>query len=223
MDRQGERVAHADVPHPARTDRGVDHRQPKRAARLMERAAPNPGRSGGPEDVRCRLDRDAPRSQPAAGRPRARRRRGQLGPRRTRALRCARVVFLHAIRRALRARAHRDPGGPPRANLGSAAGARVEPASVTAGKRAIGAVLALLSLPLLLVLVEAVSFRVANRPSGSFTSSGQKREYLLYVPRSYDRSKPTALVISLHGAGLWGAAPKETSQWKRVVAEHGVI
>src|SRR5213594_1192514 len=40
MDRQGERVAHADVPHPARTDRGVDHRQPKRAARLMERAAP---------------------------------------------------------------------------------------------------------------------------------------------------------------------------------------
>src|SRR5438105_6981573 len=202
MDRQGERVAHADVPHPARTDRGVDHRQPKRAARLMERAAPNPGRSGGPEDVRCRLDGDAPRSQPAAGRPRARRRRGQLGPRRTRALRCARVVFLHAIRRALRARAHRDPGGPPRANLGGAAGARVEPASVTAGKRAIGALLALLSLPLLLVLVEAVSFRVANRPSGSFTSSGRKREYLLYVPRSYDRGKPTPLVISLHGASL---------------------
>src|SRR5256884_7338018 len=79
MDRQGERVAHADVPHPARTDRGVDHRQPKRAARLMERAAPNPGRSGGPEDVRCRLDRDAPRSQPAAGRPRARRRAARWG------------------------------------------------------------------------------------------------------------------------------------------------
>src|SRR2546425_556826 len=163
MDRQGERVAHADVPNPARTDRGVDHRQPKRAARLMERPAPHPGRSGGPEDVRCRLDRDAPRSQPAAGRPRARRRRGLLGPRRTRALRCARVVFLHAIRGALRARAHRDPGGPPRANLGGAAGARVEPAPVTApaimrkGKRAIGAVLALLSLPVLLVLVEARS------------------------------------------------------------------
>src|SRR5256885_4188645 len=54
MDRQGKRVAHADAPHPARTDRRVDHRQPKRAARLMERAAPNPGRSGGREDVRCR-------------------------------------------------------------------------------------------------------------------------------------------------------------------------
>src|SRR5213079_3557965 len=115
----------------------------------------------------------------------------------------ARVVFLHAIRRALRARTHRDPGGPARANLGGTAGARVEPASVTAptimrkGKRAIGAVLALLSLPVLLVLVEAVSFRLANRPTGSFMSSGRKREYLLYVPRSYDRSKPAALVISL--------------------------
>src|SRR5882762_3490385 len=229
MDYQGQRVAHADVPHPARTDRGVDHRQPRRAARLVERAAPNPGRSGGPEVVGCRLDRDAPRSQPADGRPRARCRRGLLGPRRTRALRRARVVFLHAIRRALRARAHRDPRSAPRANLGGAAGARVEPASVTAppmrqkGKRAIGAVLALLSLPVLLALVEAVSFRVANRPNGSFMSSGRKREYLLYVPRSYDRSKPTALVISLHGASMWGAAQKETSQWNRVADEHGFI
>src|SRR5438046_3752502 len=223
MDRQGQRAAHADVPHPARTDRRMDHRQPKRTARLMERAAPHPGRPGRHQDVRCRVDRDAPRSQPAAGRPRARRRRGLLGPRRTRALRGARVVFLHALRRALPARAHREPGGPPRANLGGAAGAGVEPASVTAGKRAIGAVLALFSLPVLLVLVEAVSFRVVNRPNGSFMSSGRKREYVLYVPRSYDRAKPTPLVISLHGAGMWGAAQKETSQWNRVADEHGVI
>src|SRR5437762_2075071 len=229
MDRQGERVAHADVPHRARTDRRVDHRQPKRAARLMERGAPNPGRSGGPEDVRCRLDRDAPRSQPAAGRPRARPRRGLLVCRRARALRSARVVFLHALRRALPARAHRDLGGPPRAHLGGAAGARVEPAPVTAppitrkGKRAIGAVLALLSLPLVLVLVEAVSFRVANRPTGSFLSSGRKREYVLYVPRSYDRAKSTAPVISLHGAGLWGAARRETGQGDRVADGQGFI
>jgi len=91
------------------------------------------------------------------------------------------------------------------------------------GKHAIGAVLALLSLPVLLVLVEAVSFRVANRPNGSFMSSGRKREYVLYVPRSYDRAEPTALVISLHGAGMWGAAQKETSQWNRVADEHGFI
>src|SRR6266550_449896 len=211
MDRQGERAAHADASHPARTDRRVDHRQPKRAARLMERAAPHPRRPGRHQDVRCRVDRDAPRSQPAAGRPRARPRRGLLGPRRVRALRGARVVFLHALRRALPARA------------------RVEPASVTApaimrkGERAIGAVLALLSLPVLLVLVEAVSFRVVNRPNGSFMSSGRTREYVIYVPGSYDRAKPTPLVISLHGAGLWGAAQKETSQWNRVADEHGFI
>ena len=90
-------------------------------------------------------------------------------------------------------------------------------------KRVISAVLAILGIPVLLVLVEAVSFRIANRPNGSFMSSGRKREYLLYVPRSYDRSKPTPLVISLHGAGLWGAAQKETSQWNRVADEHGFI
>src|SRR5258708_761875 len=229
MDRQGECVAHADVPHPTRTEGGVDHGQCRGGGRVMGGGAARPGRSRGPEDVRCRLDRDTSRSQSAAWRPRARPRRGLLGPRRTRGLRGPRVVFRHAIRRALRARAHRDPGGPPRTNLGGAAGARVEPASVSAppimrkGKRAIGAVLALLSLPVLLVLVEAESFRVANGPNGSFMSSGRTREYLLYVPRSYDRSKPTALVISLHGAGLWGAAQKETSQWNRVADEHGFI
>src|SRR5207253_1074723 len=79
------------------------------------------------------------------------------------------------------------------------------------------------SIPVLLVLVEAVSFRVANRPNGSFMSSGRKREYLLYVPSSYDRSKPTPLVISLHGAGMWGAAQKETSQWNRGAGEQGFI
>jgi polyhydroxybutyrate depolymerase len=87
----------------------------------------------------------------------------------------------------------------------------------------IAPVLMLISLPVLLGLVEAVRFRVANRPSGSFQSSGQQREYLLYVPKSYDRSKPTALVISLHGAGLWGAAQKETSQWNRVADTQGFI
>ena len=90
-------------------------------------------------------------------------------------------------------------------------------------KGVIAAVMVLIGLPVLLVLVEAVWFYVSNRSNGSFVSSGQKREYLLYVPRSYDRRKPTALVISLHGASMWGAAQKETSQWNRVADEHGFI
>src|ERR1043166_5598840 len=137
----------------------------------MERAAPHPGRPGRHQDVRCRLDRDASRAEPAAGRPRARRGRGLLVCRRARALRRAGVVLLHTFRRALRARAHRDPGGSPRATVGGAAGARVESAPVTATtpksrQRIIAPVLVLLCLPVLLALVEAVRFRVANRPSG---------------------------------------------------------
>jgi polyhydroxybutyrate depolymerase len=77
----------------------------------------------------------------------------------------------------------------------------------------LGATLALIGLPVVMVPIEAVSFYSANRDSGSFVSSGEKRDYLLYVPKSYDSTRPTALVISMHGAGLWGAAQKETSQW----------
>jgi len=78
---------------------------------------------------------------------------------------------------------------------------------------ALGAALALIGLPVVVVPIGAVSFYRANRDNGSFVSSGEKREYLLYVPPTYDRRRPTPLVISMHGAGLWGAAQKETSQW----------
>jgi polyhydroxybutyrate depolymerase len=85
------------------------------------------------------------------------------------------------------------------------------------------AVLVLISLPAVLALMEAVSFYVANRPNGAFVSSGEQREYLLYVPRSYDPTKPTPLVISMHGAGLWGAAQRELSQWNEVAEARGFI
>jgi len=87
----------------------------------------------------------------------------------------------------------------------------------------LGAVFALLGLPVAMALSEAVSFDVANRNTGTILSSGQKREYLLHVPKSYDRAKPTPLVISLHGGAMWGAAQRETSQWNRVADEHGFL
>jgi polyhydroxybutyrate depolymerase len=90
----------------------------------------------------------------------------------------------------------------------------VESASLMKDRRVVlGAALALIGLPVAIVPIEAVWFYTANRDNGSFVSSGENREYLLYVPRSYDRSRPTPLVISMHGAGLWGAVQKETSQW----------
>jgi polyhydroxybutyrate depolymerase len=87
----------------------------------------------------------------------------------------------------------------------------------------LGAALALIGLPVAIVPIEAISFYSANRDNGSFVSSGEKREYLLYVPKSYNSAVPTPLVISMHAAGLWGAAQKETSRWNDLADAGGFI
>jgi polyhydroxybutyrate depolymerase len=81
----------------------------------------------------------------------------------------------------------------------------------------------LVGLPLLLALAEAVSFHVRNRNNGSVMSSGQKRDYLLYVPKTYDPARPTPLVISMHAAALWPAVQRDLSQWNGVADEYGFI
>ncbi len=87
----------------------------------------------------------------------------------------------------------------------------------------LGATLALIGLPVVFVPIAAASFYSANRDNGAFVSSGENREYLLHVPSSYDPSKPTPLVISMHGAGLWGAVQKEISQWNELADEQRFI
>jgi polyhydroxybutyrate depolymerase len=99
----------------------------------------------------------------------------------------------------------------------------MEPASVSMKSRVIGAVLILLSLPALLALIEGVSFHIRNRNNGTLTSSGETREFLLYVPGSYDRSKPTPLVISLHGAAGWPVQQMELSGWNRLAEQERFI
>jgi polyhydroxybutyrate depolymerase len=94
---------------------------------------------------------------------------------------------------------------------------------MTSRKRVIGAALTLISLPLLVALVEAVSFHVRNRNNGSIVSSGEKREYLLYVPKSYDSTWPTPLVISMHGLGGWPVLQRDISGWNRLAESHGFI
>jgi polyhydroxybutyrate depolymerase len=89
--------------------------------------------------------------------------------------------------------------------------------------RVIGAVLVLIGLPAVLALSEAFSSYVRNRNNGSIVSSGQKREYLLYVPRSYDPSKPTPLVISMHGAGGWPTQQMNLSEWNRLAESQRFI
>ena len=94
-------------------------------------------------------------------------------------------------------------------------------------KIVIRALLVLIGLPVVLVLVALVSFYVSfyalHRADGTIVSSGQEREYLLHVPRNYDPTKPTPLVISLHAAAMWPATQMETSQWNRVADEHGFL
>jgi polyhydroxybutyrate depolymerase len=87
----------------------------------------------------------------------------------------------------------------------------------------LGVALAFISVPVLIVPIEAVAYYSANRDNGSFVSSGEKREYVLYVPRSYDRFRPTPLVISMHGAGLWGAAQRDISRWNELADQKGFI
>ena len=86
--------------------------------------------------------------------------------------------------------------------------------------RAVGV---LLGLPLALVLVEAVSYELRNRSNGILVSSAQEREYLLHVPKSYDPTKPTPLVISMHGGAGWPAMQKETSRWNTLADSQGFI
>ena len=88
----------------------------------------------------------------------------------------------------------------------------------------IGAVLCCIGLPPVFVLVNAASFYSVNRTNGPIvTSAGQMREYILYVPKSYDRTKPSPLVISMHGAENWPSFQMNLSQWNKAADEHGFI
>jgi polyhydroxybutyrate depolymerase len=85
------------------------------------------------------------------------------------------------------------------------------------------AVLVVVGLPLVLCIVAGVVFHLLNKTNGTLVSSGQKREYLLYVPGSYDRAKATPLIISMHGAAGWPAQQRDVSRWNLLADRHGFI
>lgn len=111
---------------------------------------------------------------------------------------------------------------------GRGAGA-VPPAAVdgkaAAGRRrvALAAVLVCITLPGVTALVEGVSFYARNRSSGFITVGEHQRGYVLHVPRRNDRTGPVPLVISLHGAGLWGAAQRDISRWNELADREGFV
>lgn len=87
----------------------------------------------------------------------------------------------------------------------------------------IATVVILVSLPAVIAVSGAIAFRVLNRNNGSLLSSGVRRNYIVYVPRSYDPSKPAPLVISFHGAGGWPAQQMAISEWNRVAEKEKFI
>lgn len=87
----------------------------------------------------------------------------------------------------------------------------------------VGVLTIVVGLPVALVVTAVVWFSWEGETNGTVVTSGQTRKYLLYVPKTYQRSKPTPLVISLHAAALRPAAEMEISRWNELADEHGFI
>jgi len=87
----------------------------------------------------------------------------------------------------------------------------------------IGVLLIVIGLPVAFVVTAFTWFSMMGETNGTIVSSGETRKYLLYVPKTYDRSKPTPLVISLHPAASRPAAEMEISRWNVLADEHGFI
>ena len=83
--------------------------------------------------------------------------------------------------------------------------------------------MSLLGLVVLLAILGVIAFAWFDKSSGRLVSSGKEREYLLYVPETYNPSNPTPLVISLHGYAEWPAHQMELSGWNRLADEGGFV
>jgi polyhydroxybutyrate depolymerase len=84
-------------------------------------------------------------------------------------------------------------------------------------------ILVVLGLPVSLILLAAVIFRLVNRTNGTLVSSGVKRRYLLHVPKSYNPSVATPLVVSIHGYAEWPAHQMQISRWNELADKNGFI
>lgn len=62
-----------------------------------------------------------------------------------------------------------------------------------------------------------------NNTELTLSSSGETRSYLLYVPDSYHRSTPSALVIALHGYSSKPSDMVFTSRWNDLADQEGFI
>jgi polyhydroxybutyrate depolymerase len=87
----------------------------------------------------------------------------------------------------------------------------------------LGVLAIIIGLPVALILTVVAWISISDKTNGTIVSSGQKRRYLLYVPKRYDPSKATPLLISLHPAASWPAAERNISRWNDLADEQGFI
>jgi polyhydroxybutyrate depolymerase len=66
-------------------------------------------------------------------------------------------------------------------------------------------------------------FARAYSSHGTLIVDGERRHYLLYVPKSYDAAKPTPLVISIHGYAGFPANQRSVSGWNKLADQYGFI
>ncbi len=75
----------------------------------------------------------------------------------------------------------------------------------------------------LFFLAGLIAWKLADRTNGRLVSSGERREYLLYVPKTYNAAKPVPLVINIHGFSQWPANQAAVSRWNELADEQGFI
>ena len=90
-------------------------------------------------------------------------------------------------------------------------------------KTIIGVPLIVIGLPVASIPAAFACFSVMDKTNGTIVTSGVTRRYLLYVPKTYDRSKATALVISIHPAATWPAVEMNISRWNDLAEQYGFI
>ncbi len=93
----------------------------------------------------------------------------------------------------------------------------------TTGKSILKWLLIVLGILAAIPVIAALIFLILNHTNGKIVTSGETRRYLLYVPDTYDASKPTPLVINIHGFAQWPANQRDISNWNDLADEKGFI
>lgn len=84
-------------------------------------------------------------------------------------------------------------------------------------------IISIFAVIIILFLGLILAYQISDKTTGKITVAGEQREYLLYVPQSYDPETPTPLIINIHGFSQWPANQMKVSQWNDLADQDGFI